>query len=43
LHSIDVIDLLGDLDGAPRVIDFETVSAARQEHDVRLSDQLTAY
>lgn len=43
LPFIGVIDLLADLDGKPSVIDFKTSGSAREEHEVMLSDQLTAY
>ncbi len=38
-----VIDLVAELDDVPTVIDFKTAVSAYQDHDVQLSDQLTAY
>jgi len=43
LPLVGVIDLLADLDGKPTVVDFKTAASAYQEHEVILSDQLTAY
>jgi putative RecB family exonuclease len=43
LALIGVIDLVADLDDVRTVIDFKTSVAAYQDHDVQLSDQLTAY
>jgi PD-(D/E)XK nuclease superfamily len=40
---IGVIDLIADRNGRRTVIDFKTSSSAYQDHDVALSDQLTAY
>lgn len=40
---IGVIDLVADRDGRRTVIDFKTSSKSYQDHDVALSDQLTAY
>ena len=43
LPVVGIIDLLADLDGKRTVIDFKTSSAAYQDHEVMLSDQLTTY
>jgi len=43
LPFIGVIDLLADLEGKPTVVDFKTSGSAYEEHEVALSDQLTAY
>lgn len=43
LSLVGVIDLVAELDDVPTVIDFKTTTAAYQDHDVQLSDQLTAY
>lgn len=40
---IGVIDLLADLDGKRTVVDFKTAAASYEDHEVLLSDQLTAY
>jgi CRISPR/Cas system-associated exonuclease Cas4 (RecB family) len=40
---IGVIDLISELDGKKAVIDFKTSASTYAEHEVRLSDQLTAY
>lgn len=43
LPFIGVIDLVADLDGKRTVVDFKTAGASYQDHQVALSDQLTAY
>ena len=43
LPLVGIIDLVADLDDVRTVIDFKTAGAAYQDHDVQLSDQLTAY
>ena len=43
LPFIGVIDLVADLDGKATVVDFKTSGSAYDEHEVVLSDQLTAY
>jgi CRISPR/Cas system-associated exonuclease Cas4 (RecB family) len=40
---IGVIDLVGDLDKKKTVVDFKTSGSVYAEHEVALSDQLTAY
>ncbi|GMV90902.1 MAG: hypothetical protein AMXMBFR82_06800 [Candidatus Hydrogenedentota bacterium] len=40
---VGVIDLVARVDGVVSVIDFKTSSSAYQDHEVELSDQLTAY
>jgi len=40
---IGVVDLVAELDGKPTVTDFKTSASSYAEHEVRLSDQLTAY
>jgi len=43
LALVGVIDLVAELDDVRTVIDFKTAVSAYQDHDVHLSDQLTAY
>lgn len=43
LPLVGVIDLVAQLDGTRTVIDFKTAGVAYGEHEVALSDQLTAY
>ena len=43
LPFIGVIDLIANLDGKRTVVDFKTSAAAYEEHEVILSDQLSAY
>ncbi len=43
LRLVGVIDLVAELDDVRTVIDFKTAVSAYQDHDVQLSDQLTAY
>ncbi len=40
---VGVIDLIADLDGKRTVLDFKTSGSAYEDHEVILSDQLTAY
>lgn len=40
---IGVVDLVAELDGKPTVTDFKTSASSYAEHEVKLSDQLTAY
>jgi CRISPR/Cas system-associated exonuclease Cas4 (RecB family) len=40
---VGVIDLVAELDGKRTVVDFKTSGSTYAEHEVRLSDQLTAY
>jgi hypothetical protein len=40
---IGIIDLIADLDGKRTVVDFKTSASAYEDHEVILSDQLTAY
>ena len=40
---IGVVDLVADLDGKRTVTDFKTSASSYAEHEVKLSDQLTAY
>ncbi len=43
LPFVGVIDLVADLDGKRTVVDFKTAASGYQEHEVILSDHLTAY
>jgi hypothetical protein len=43
LPFVGVIDLLADVDEIPTVVDFKTSGSAYEDHEVVLSDQLTAY
>lgn len=43
LPVVGVIDLVADLDGRKTVVDFKTAGSSYEEHEVMLSDQLTAY
>ncbi len=43
LLFVGIIDLIADLDARRTVIDFKTAASSYQEHEVKLSDQLTAY
>lgn len=43
LPFIGVIDLIADLDSKRAVVDFKTSASAYEDHEVLLSDQLTAY
>jgi len=40
---VGIIDLVADVDGATTVVDFKTAAKPYQDHEVHLSDQLTAY
>ncbi len=40
---VGVIDLVAEVDGARTVVDFKTAAKPYQDHEVHLSDQLTAY
>lgn len=40
---IGVMDLVAEVDGKHTVLDFKTSASGYAEHEVRLSDQLTAY
>lgn len=40
---VGVIDLIAEMDGKRTVIDFKTSASSYAEHEVKLSDQLTAY
>jgi len=41
--AIGYIDLLAEVDGRNTVLDFKTSASSYEEHEVTLSDQLTAY
>jgi len=43
LPFVGVIDLVADVEGKRTVADFKTSASAYQDHEVVLSDQLTAY
>lgn len=43
LPFVGVIDLVADLDGKKTLVDFKTSASVYRDHEVRLSDQLTAY
>jgi len=43
LPFVGVIDLVADLDGKKTVVDFKTAASSYEDHEVALSDQLTAY
>lgn len=43
LPFVGVIDLVAEVDGKPTVVDFKTSASGYEEHEVILSDQLTAY
>jgi RecB family exonuclease len=40
---VGVIDLIAEVDGQATVVDFKTAASRYEAHEVRLSDQLTAY
>ncbi len=40
---IGIVDLYTELDGKTTIIDFKTASDGYEDHEVTLSDQLTAY
>lgn len=43
LAFVGIIDLIAELDGKRSVVDFKTSASAYQQHEVVLSDQLSAY
>jgi hypothetical protein len=43
LSFVGIIDLIAELDGKRTVVDFKTSASAYQQHEVLLSDQLSAY
>jgi RecB family exonuclease len=43
LPFVGIMDLVAEVDGAIAVIDFKTAASAYDDHEVTLSDQLTAY
>ena len=43
LPFVGVVDLVADVEGKRTVIDFKTASSTYEDHEVSLSDQLTAY
>lgn len=43
LPFVGVVDLVADVEGKRTVIDFKTASSTYEDHEVALSDQLTAY
>ncbi len=43
LPFVGVVDLVADLESVRTVIDFKTAASGYEEHEVALSDQLTAY
>jgi CRISPR/Cas system-associated exonuclease Cas4 (RecB family) len=43
LPFIGIVDLLAQVDGQATIIDFKTAASGYEEHEVALSDQLTAY
>lgn len=43
LPFVGIIDLVADVDEVPTVVDFKTSASAYDDHEVILSDQLTAY
>lgn len=43
LPFVGVIDLVADVDDTETVVDFKTSSSSYQDHEIELSDQLTAY
>jgi CRISPR/Cas system-associated exonuclease Cas4 (RecB family) len=43
LPFIGIVDLVADINGGTTVIDFKTAAAGYDDHEVALSDQLTAY
>ncbi len=40
---IGVVDLVADVNGEPTVVDFKTSGSRYDDHEIALSDQLTAY
>jgi CRISPR/Cas system-associated exonuclease Cas4 (RecB family) len=43
LPFIGIVDLIAQVNGQATIIDFKTAASAYEEHEVTLSDQLTAY
>lgn len=43
LPFVGIVDLVADVEGKRTVIDFKTASSTYEDHEVALSDQLTAY
>lgn len=43
LPLVGIIDLLAEIGGVLTVVDFKTAAAAYEDHEVMMSDQLTAY
>jgi CRISPR/Cas system-associated exonuclease Cas4 (RecB family) len=43
LPFIGIVDLIAQVDGQATIIDFKTAASGYEEHEVALSDQLTAY
>jgi CRISPR/Cas system-associated exonuclease Cas4 (RecB family) len=43
LPFIGIVDLTAEVEGQTTIVDFKTASTAYEEHEVALSDQLTAY
>ena len=43
LPFVGIMDLVAEVDGGIAVIDFKTAASAYDDHEVTLSDQLTAY
>ncbi len=43
LPFIGIVDLIAQVDGQATIIDFKTAASGYEEHEVSLSDQLTAY
>jgi CRISPR/Cas system-associated exonuclease Cas4 (RecB family) len=43
LPFIGSMDLVAEVDGSTTIVDFKTAASAYEDHEVELSDQLTAY
>ena len=43
LPFIGIVDLTAEVEGQTTIVDFKTAACAYEEHEVALSDQLTAY
>jgi putative RecB family exonuclease len=43
LPFIGIVDLFGQVEGQTTIVDFKTAASAYEDHEVALSDQLTAY
>ncbi len=43
LRFIGIVDLLAQVDGHTAIVDFKTAASDYEDHEVVLSDQLTAY